>query len=366
MSTIGTAGPSQHTINYDALLTTTLFNYKNVMYDNIFKASAFLAALREYDGIETINGGERIQRALMYETSATRSYSGYEQLIITPADGMTSCFFDWKEIAGSITISRREERQNSGEAAMLDLLKQKTMQSEMSLKQAVNTQLIQGTVDTATFVPGNSAKDLNPLFYFLPANRAADPLAGGNVGNISRVTYSWWRPRCFNFGANAAVNPTDFTLATTTFAGFKVAMHRAMNYCSRGADGSSPNIIVSDQVTNETYENALDVQIRYYDTKLGDMGFNVIKCKGASMVWDELVPDVYTGTVALTYGSAAFLNTKFFKLYIDSESDFVTTPFVEPENQTVKTAKILFMGNAGVTNYRKIGSAQQIALTIVA
>lgn len=366
MSTIGQAGPSQHTVNYDALLTTTLFNYKSVMYDNIFKASSFLAALREYDGIEMINGGERIQRALMYETSVTRSYTGYEQLVITPADGITSCFYDWRELAGSITISRREERQNSGESAMLDLLKQKTMQTEMSLKQAVNQQLIQGTVSSATFVPGNSSKDLNPLGYFLPAQRTGDPVSGGNVGNIARATYSWWRPRVFNFYTNAAVNDTDFTLSISTFAGFKVGMHRAMNWCSRGADGSSPNIIISDQVSAETYENALDTQVRYYDTKLADMGFNVVKCKGASWVWDELMPDIYSGTVALTYGNACLLNTKFFKLYIDSASDFVTTPFVEPENQTVKTAKVLFMGNTGVTNYRKIGCVQEILLTIVA
>lgn len=32
MSTIGEASaPSQHTINYDALLSTTLFNYRPVM-----------------------------------------------------------------------------------------------------------------------------------------------------------------------------------------------------------------------------------------------------------------------------------------------------------------------------------------------
>jgi hypothetical protein len=42
------------------------------MIDNIFKSSAFLAALREFDGIEMVNGGERIAVPLMYETPRPR------------------------------------------------------------------------------------------------------------------------------------------------------------------------------------------------------------------------------------------------------------------------------------------------------
>ena len=78
-----------------------------------------------------------------------------------------------------------------------------------------------------------------------------------------------------------------------------------------------------------------------------------------------MVPDISTGTAAITLGSVFALNTKFYKLVIDSQTDFVTTPFIEPENQTAKTAKILFMGNATVSNMRKLGVAYGIAQTIV-
>jgi len=60
------------------------------------------------------------------------------------------------------------------------------------------------------------------------------------------------------------------------------------------------------------------------------------------------------------------VNTNFYKLVIDAETDIVTTPFVEPENQTVRTAKILFMGNAAVSNLRKHGVAYAISQSIVA
>ena len=75
-----------------------------------------MAALRLNDAVVKLNGGERIQVPLMYGTNSTvKSYRGYEQLDTTPQDGMTSAFYEWKEVAGTISISRLEQRQNSGE-----------------------------------------------------------------------------------------------------------------------------------------------------------------------------------------------------------------------------------------------------------
>lgn len=367
MATVGGSAPSQHTINYDALLSTTLMNYRPTLVDEIFKSSAFLAALRKYDGIDYQDGGERIWIPLMYEENSTvKSYQGYETLDTTPQEGITSAFYPWCEVAGTISISRKEERQNSGEAALLKLLKVKTTQAEMSMKSSINTQILQGTVNTATFVPGNSAKDLFPLGYYLAKNNEADPLAGGNMGNISRASYAWWRHMTAVMDSGSIDTGNDFALDVDTYAGLKVGLKRMYNWCSRGADGSGPNLCVMDQTTYETYENAMDQQVRYYDTDLADMGFDTIRLKGANCIWDELVPDIDNGTTALTAGTAFFLNTRFFKLVIDSQTDFITTPFIEPENQTAKTSKLLFMGNTTLSNPRKCGVTYGHDLTIVA
>ncbi len=367
--TIGATAPSQQTINFDQLLSTTLFAYRPKMVDNIFKSSAFLAALRKYDGIDYQNGGERIQVPLMYEENDTvKSYSGFETLDVKPQDGITSACFPWCEIGGTISISRKQERQNSGESALLKLLEAKIMQAEMSMKSKVNTNILQGTVSSGTFVPGNSAKDLYPLGYFLRKLTATDPTTGGTIGNISGATYSWWRHRAAALDAADASKDTgnDFGMAVTTYAGLKNALKRMYNYCSRGADSSGPNLVVMVQDIYEEYESALDANLRYTDTGLADLGFDNIKLKGAVCIWDELVPDIENGTTEITLGTAFFLNTKFFKLVIDSETDFVTTPFIEPENQTARTAKILFMGNTTISNMRKCGVAYAISKAIAA
>jgi hypothetical protein len=140
------------------------------------------------------------------------------------------------------------------------------------------------------------------------------------------------------------------------------------NHCSRGS-GGSPNLVLMDQNTYETYENAIQAQVRYQNLKLAELGFDSVKLRGATCIWDELVPGIDTGDVAGAAnftGTAFFLNTNFYKLIIDSQTDIVTTPFVEPENQTVKTAKILFMGNAAVSNLRKLGVLYAVSQSIVA
>jgi hypothetical protein len=369
MANVGSStAPSTNTVYYDALLSTTLSAMRGTMYDNIFKDNAFLSYLRMSNAVDTQDGGERVRMALMYGKNSTVGvHSGYEVIDTTPQDGMTTAFYEWAEIAGSISISRKEERQNSGESQLLNLLKQKISQAEMSMREELNEGLVLGRVSSSTFVPKQSlggANGLNPLGYFLRKLNATDPTSGGSCGNISSNTNSWWRHHTGDLGNNA-VTGQDIKLSITTYAGLLAALRRMYNFCSRGS-GGSPDCVIFDQVSYETYENSLDTKVRYTNTKMADMGFDTIKLRGATCIWDEQTPDLYTGTAAITVGTAFFINTMFYKLIIDSQTDIVTTPFVEPENQTAKTAKVLFMGQAGVNNLRKHGALMSISQSIVA
>lgn len=316
------------------------------------------------DGIDEQAGGERIARNLMYAKNSTvGSYEKYDVLDTTPQEGQTQAFYEWKEIGGTISISRKELRQNTGEAALRNLLQDKITQAEMTMREELNTQLLQGTVSGATFVPGNDAKDLYPLGYFLRKDNSTDPTTGGNVGNISGSSNSWWRHRTAVLDSASKDTGNDFAVAVTTYNGMKLALRRMMNFCSRGS-GGKPNLAVGDQISFETYENALDQNIRFQNTDMADLGFDTIKLSGATFIWDEVVPDVDNGTAAITDGTVFFLNTRFYKVVIDTETNITVTPFIEPENQTARTAKILFMGNATATNMRKLGVAYATSQTI--
>ena len=369
MTTIGdTSAPSTHTIYYDSLLSTTLMAYKKTLYDNIFKDSAFLAYLRMTDSVVKQNGGERIACPLLYgDNDTVKTHGGYSVIDTTPQDGITTAFYEWAEVAGSISISRKEERQNSGEGKLISLLESKIKQAEMTMTEKLNGDLLRGFVSAATFIQdqaNDGSYGLNPLGYFLRKLNQTDPTTK-NVGNISGASEDWWRHVTTDIGSNGTQTGNSFALDVTTYAGMEVALKRFYNYLSRGT-GGSPDLFVFDQVSFETYENALGNKQRYTNTKMADMGYDTLKLRGATCIWDEVVPDIYTGTTDITKGTVFGLNTNFYKLYIDSETDIVVTPFVEPENQTAKTAKILFMGNAGVSNLRKLGVAYDVLQTIVA
>lgn len=369
MATVGDSGaPSTNTVYYDALLSTTLMAMKKTMYDNIFKDSAFLAYLRMTDAVKTQDGGERVGCPLMYGKNQTVGvHSGYETIDTTPQDGMTTAFYEWAEVAGSISISRKEERQNAGEGRLLNLLEQKIKQAEMSMREELNEGLVLGRVSGGTFVPKQSiggANGLNPLGWFMRKLNATDPTAGGNVGNIAGASNDWWRHHTGDLGNNV-VTGQDMKLSITTYAGLSAALRRMYNFCARGS-GGAPDLALFDQISYETYENSLDQKVRYTNTKMADMGFDNIKLRGATCIWDEQVPDIYTGTAAITVGTVFFINTMFYNLFIDSMTDIVTTPFVEPENQTAKTAKVLFMGQASCSNLRKLGVLMSVSQSIVA
>jgi hypothetical protein len=373
MATIGDTGaPSTNTIYYDALLSTTLNAYRKQMYDNIFKDSAFLSYLRLTDAVKKQNGGERAALPLMYGKNTTMAtHGGYDVIDTTPQDGMTTAFYEWAEVAGSISISRLEERKNSGEGRLINLLEAKIKQAEMSMREKLNGDLVLGAIngDDDTFVPDQASGGnygLLPLGYFLRKLCATDPTVGGNVGNISGSSNSWWRHNAATLDGTLDTS-NAFTLSVASYASLKVGLRRMLNHTGRGSGGPA-DLVVCDQITLETYENALDTQVRYMNTKMADMGFDNIKLRGATVIWDEVVPDLDEGKAmddaATPAGTAFFLNTKFYNLIIDSETDIVTTPFVEPENQTAKTAKVLFMGQAAVSNMRKLGVCYAIAQNI--
>ena len=370
LTTIGEASAdSQHTINYDALLSTTLFAFRRTMVDNIFKESAMLAFLRANGGVITQDGGERIQQPLMIGKNQTvKSYRGYETLDTTPQEGITSAFYPWAEVAGTVSISRLEERKNSGEAAILNLLQQKIEQASMSMTEKLNGDVVAGTVSSSEFVPGNGSRDLFPLGYFLRKDNTANPTSGGNVGNIAATATnasgdSYWQHKTAVINAGGIDTGNAFTLSVTTYGGMKVAVRRMYNHCARGS-GGPPDLILADQVSYETFVNALQDQQRFTDTEMASLGFENVKTGRATMMWDEQVPDVENGTLAITAGTMFFVNTRFYKLVIDSQTDIVTTPFIEPENQTARTAKLLFMGNTTVSNLRKHGVMYGTPLTI--
>jgi hypothetical protein len=301
--------------NFDALLSTTLANYRDQLTDNIFTARPLTYFLQDKGRIRMLNGGTKIVEPLIYgQNSTVGSYSGYDSIALTAQGGITAAEYDWKQYAASIAISGIEEAKNNGEQEIINLLEAKIMQAEESMREGFNQMFF---ADGS----GNGGKDWNGLGNIVEAS--------GTVGGINRATSGneYWR----SYEENSA---TALTLAQ---------MSTAYNSVSVGND--HPDMVLTSQTLFEKYEALLQPQLRYTDTKTADAGFQNLLFKAAPVVYDE----------HCTAGVVYFLNSKYLTLVGHSSKWFAQTQFVQPEDLDARYALIMCYGNLTCRNAAKQG-----------
>jgi hypothetical protein len=338
--------------------------------DNITRSNKLLAWLQDRDRMRSLDGGERVQVPLMYGLNSTADiYAGYGQLNTTPQDGITSAFYEWRQMSVSVTISRREERQNSGQSRMLSLLQAKMTQAERSLEELLNNCIMSGRITSGASssdgafssrvgtLDGSAAGPL-PLTALIDSNPTRSRT---DIGNINPSTYAFW--------ANNSV-----LSSASTYAGLKQEMTDTYTRCQRGA-GGSPDIMIGDRLLWTQYFNSLQSQERYIRTDdrtvnvLG--GSQALAFFDAALIWDEVVPDVRTnadvvdGIGTVSKSTLYFINSEAMEWIYDSETNFENTPFIRPIDQDARSMQILWMGAMGVNNRRKLGVLRNIAQNIV-
>jgi hypothetical protein len=302
--------------NLGTMLSTTLKEYRDTLTDNIHGSNAVFFALKDAGAIKTEDGGERIVEPLMYGKNETAgSYSGYDELNVTPQEGIDAAEFNWKQYSASISISGKEQRQNKGKKTkIIDLLQAKTDQAELSLRGEMTT----GLFSNGT---GNGSKDLTGLEAMVAAT--------GIYGGINSATYTWWQSH---------VESTSEALGLARMrTAFNTASIAGKDHC---------NLIVTTQTLFEKYEGLFTVvsasQVAPNFTtpsegakRIADGGFQMLQFKGQPIVWDESCPS----------GTMYFLNTKHMKLVVHEDANFETTEFQKPVKQDALVAQILWMGN---------------------
>lgn len=302
--------------NFDALLSTTLANYRNQLTDNVFTARPLTYMLMEKGRIRMLNGGTKIVEPLIYgQNSTVASYSGYDTISLTAQDGISAAEYDWKQYAASIAISGIEEAKNNGEQEIINLLEAKIMQAEESMREGFNQMFFgDGT--------GNSGKNWNGLGNIVESGNTV-----GGINSASGQGNDWWR----SYEENTA---GALTLAY---------MNTAYNSVSVGND--HPDVVLTTQTLFEKYEALLQPQLRYTDTKTADAGFQNLLFKAAPVMYD----------VHNTAGVVYFLNTKYLTLVGHSGKWFQQTEFVRPENLDARYALIMCYGNLTCRNRAKQG-----------
>jgi len=304
------------TPNLSEIVSTTLRRRAGEFADNVTNKNALLAELDRTGNITRHSGGRTIVRELDYaENSTFKYYSGYESLDVSASETLSAAEYDWRQAAVAVTISGLEKRQNSGDAAVINLLASRITNAMRTMSNKVS----EGIYSDGT---GTSGKQIDGLQAIV-----ADSPSTGTVGGINSATYAFWR-NYFNSAATSAGN-------------IKTRMNNAFNSLVRGND--RPDIIVADNNYYGFYQDSLQDQQRFTDDSRAGAGFT-------NLVYMGNVPVILDGGSGISSNHMYFLNTDY--LFFDVHQDAYMTPLDGrvPTNQDAEVFPVIFQGNLTCSN----------------
>ncbi len=138
--------------NFDNIVATTLKKYfapGGKAVDNIFRRSAALDWLKTSAKLDSQGGATAVAPIMNALNSTFQFYSGYD--VLTPVHGeeiITAAEYQWKQAAIFVPMSGLEAAKNSGDKAIVNLLKAKTENAERTAAEQFETAFL--TLDGST------------------------------------------------------------------------------------------------------------------------------------------------------------------------------------------------------------------------
>ena len=300
--------------NLSEIVTTTLRNRSRQLADNVSNHNALLRRLRE-NGNQTTVTGRDIVRELEYADNGTvQFYSGYETLDVSPADVLSAAVFDYKQLAGNVTISGLEQIKNSGEQAIINLLEARINVLEKSMMNSLSTSLYSdGT--------GSDGKEVGGLQLLV---------ADGGTGTVGGINSS-----TFTFFQNVQTTATSSAFST---ANVQSDMNNIYLQLVRGAD--SPDLIMADANAYKAFLGSLQAIQRVTSDTLANSGFTSVQYLNSDVIYDDACPT----------NKMYFLNTDYLRLEVAANRNFVPGEAKMSVNQDAMVTPMFWSGNLTVSN----------------
>jgi len=347
---------SSQTVVYNTIAALALDKLSPIIADNVSTGTKLFYFMKKSGNWEGIAfGGRQLRKAVMSTLKPLKPLGAYGTVNINPIDGDTACFYAWVQTAADITFADMEEFQTGGTESIESIVDAKRRQAEASLIDIFNQSMLrgQGAVDGVSLeTPLTSSVDGSVFISPLPLLIKKDPTTSTTVGGIDQAANPWWRNQIFDSAAS-------------TLIAFLNELRVLHIRCQRGGGGadSAPDFHVCDERTFALYEKALALTHRNPDYNKGDIPFDTVMFKGKPSFPDEQVPDVSTGTTAITKGTWYMGNSAWMGFTYDSRKSFKTGESVRPGNQLLETALMPVRGAFWTNNRRKLGVCFDIDLT---
>lgn len=263
---------------------------------------------------KTVDGGKKLKQILEIDEANSGSYGNVTKINMSKKDIFNAALFDWAGYYASNTIDLDDQVQNSGKAALIDLVYGKLQNIQKSIRK---------TMGAAVFATGTGNPDLEGL------GNLFDTTTATAYGDIAEDDLAIWK-------ANSSA------VASTMNFEFMQSLRRTAKV-GNNADGI-PDIYVTTDTLKDAFTNTLQIQARYSDSKLANAGFKNILFESVPIVADE------NQTASYVDG----LNTKFLKILTHEKYQF-TTPKWERggrDQPDSLTADVRWIGQLVCSNRR--------------
>lgn len=313
--------------SFNELLSLTVQELEDELFDQIITKNAFGATLKEYNCIHPKDGGPTIVIPIMYqENGSYQRYSGPQQLNTSSNDVFTSFQYQWSQIAINIQAHGREMLQNMGRSQNRDLVKSRVMNAKVTWENEFNIDLLSN---------GTATNQIGGLQLLIAA-------AGtGTVGGISRSSYT--------FAQNAfyrAVTDGGSALSATTIVPYMDQLDIKIQ-----AYRGKTKVILADDNTYTFYEGVVHPLQRLNPVAgtLAKLGFNTYQYKQAEVVLEPAVSGMPANTMY-------FIDPEVLELNPHSERNLARLPKRESFNQDAQIEYLAWMGQLTAKNFRRLGT----------
>ena len=126
------------------ILSSTLRILLDEEVDNLFRAVPLLQRMKEKGGIETYQGGQKLDVPLILSehSSITQMSSGYEPVNLAVKDVLRNATFNWCDFIAPVVITQKEELSNRGDRAIVSIAEARMKATMGQLQREVEKQLV--------------------------------------------------------------------------------------------------------------------------------------------------------------------------------------------------------------------------------
>jgi len=324
----------------------TWYEIRALVIDQITEATVFWAALKNFGCLVSQVGGEYITRSVRYGTKSTQRFSKGSTLTQSVPKLDTMARWDWRYFLVDVNRTLIDDAKNSGPYKIKDYLMSRMDAAREALLQDSETYISQWGAYYSGDAQPNGLYDICPNYTAetaVGAGSASDSQASGTSnGNINH-TNTWWR----NWVAydDATANATN-KIAGATNEPYSVGLVPDLRhmYNTINANMEPPNFILMDQDIYEAYEDEVSDKLQIvrnaFTRKAGDLGFEAITYKGATMS--------YSGKLASTK-HVFLLNMNHIELVYDPDVWYSPTSWRTTTNQLESVMFIVCMTSGLIT-----------------